>query len=96
MKTSTTTLIMSYLTYCKQNKRLDSKTIKAYRIDLVQFATSVPTTSITSITPDIIKCYIATQHQIYKPKTVKRKILHLLKLSSLISKKMTSYLLVRS
>lgn len=64
----------SYLTYCQQNKRLDPKTIKAYRIDLIQFATTISATYINAITPDTIKSYIATLHQTYKPKSVKRKI----------------------
>ena len=37
----TTTLlsthIQNYLTYCKNQKRLDEKTLKAYRLDLEQF-----------------------------------------------------------
>ena len=30
-----------YLTYCRTQKRLDGKTLKAYRIDLTQFGTSL-------------------------------------------------------
>ena len=81
MKTSTTTtspaitsLIPPYLTYCRQNKRLDSKTIKAYRIDLTQFAAAVTATDISAITPEALKSHIASLHLTYKPKTVKRKI----------------------
>lgn len=80
MKTSTTSTslttlpITSYLAYCRQNKRLDPKTIKAYRIDLTQFAVATTDTNINNINPDIIKSYIATLHNTYKPKTVKRKI----------------------
>ena len=80
MHTSTTTspavtsLITPYLTYCRQNKRLDPKTIKAYRIDLTQFVAAIPNTNINSITPDTIKSHIASLHLTYKPKTVKRKI----------------------
>ena len=71
---SVTSHITSYLAYCNQNKRLDPKTIKAYRIDLTQFSAAVTVTSINAITSDTIKSYIATLHQTYKPKTVKRKI----------------------
>ena len=80
METSTTTspaitsLIPPYLIYCRQNKRLDPKTIKAYRIDLTQFVAAIPNTNINSITPDTIKSHIASLHLTYKPKTVKRKI----------------------
>lgn len=69
-----TSLITPYLIYGRQNKRLDPKTIKAYRIDLTQFVAAIPNTNINSITPDNIKSHIATLHQSYKPKTVKRKI----------------------
>ena len=31
------TITKQYLNYCKVHKNLDSKTIKAYRIDLEQF-----------------------------------------------------------
>lgn len=62
-----------YLTYCITQKRLDSKTIKAYRIDLKQFAQYF-SVSMNNITPDSLEEYIATLHQTYKPKTVKRKV----------------------
>ena len=47
------TLIENYLEYCGAQKRLDEKTLKAYRIDLNQFSewTSVP--DITKITSGI-------------------------------------------
>lgn len=71
------TQITDYLSFCQSNKRLDPKTIKAYRIDLTQFAnqlTKKTNSDLSRITPDIINSYIATLHQTYKPKTVKRKI----------------------
>ncbi len=67
------TQIDIYLKYCKSQKRLDEKTIKAYQIDLRQFA-AFTTLEIGDITPDILENYIAHLHQKYKPKTVKRKI----------------------
>lgn len=66
--------INTYLKYCKSQKRLDKKTLKAYRIDLAQFSSQIAEPEITSITPDILEDYIATLHQKFKPKTVKRKI----------------------
>lgn len=66
--------INNYLNYCQEQKRLDSKTLKAYQIDLKQFYSDILTTEINQITPDIIEKYIAKLHQIYKPKTVKRKL----------------------
>lgn len=68
------TQIKHYLEYCKTQKRLDEKTLKAYRIDLRQFQTEIPTQELTEITSEILENYIATLHQKYKPKTVKRKI----------------------
>lgn len=66
--------INDYLAYCRSQKRLDEKTLKAYRIDLAQFYEKFPDTEINDITPAILENYIAELHQKYKPKTVKRKI----------------------
>lgn len=63
-----------YLEYCEFQKRLDKKTLKAYRIDLRQFSEQFNLTNFTDITPQILETYIAKLHQQYKPKTVKRKI----------------------
>ena len=68
------THIKNYLEYCNLQKRLDEKTLKAYKIDLRQFLEKVIITEIQEITPDILEEYIASLHQLYKPKTVKRKI----------------------
>lgn len=58
----------------QESKRLDSKTINAYRIDLRQFSEQNITQNASSITSDMLENYVATLHQKYKPKTVKRKI----------------------
>ena len=63
-----------YLEYCQLQKRLDSKTIKAYRIDLTQFINQVSINDISEITPGKLEDFIGELHQMYKPKTVKRKI----------------------
>lgn len=63
-----------YLEYCKSQKRLDNKTIKAYRIDLKQFATFFNNTDIHTISVDNIENFISYLHQNFKPKTVKRKL----------------------
>ncbi len=68
------THINNYLEYCKSQKRLDKKTQKAYSIDLKQFCSIISTNSITNITTGTLEDFIATLHQKYKPKTVKRKI----------------------
>ena len=63
-----------YLEYCQYQKRLDTKTLKAYRIDLTQFYMQIQPTHILDVTPEILEHFIAALHQTYKPKTVKRKI----------------------
>ena len=68
------TQLDNYLEFCQFQKRLDSKTLKAYRIDLTQFIRQVLISDIYTITPNILEKYITTLHQKYKPKTVKRKI----------------------
>lgn len=68
------THIANYLEYCGTQKRLDEKTLKAYRIDLRQFSEQTSSQEITEITSETLENYIAKLHQQYKPKTVKRKI----------------------
>lgn len=66
--------IKNYLEYCQHQKRLDKKTLKAYRIDLRQFFERNADFAITEITSEALEKYIAQLHAMYKPKTVKRKI----------------------
>lgn len=63
--------VRSYLEYCEVQKRLDGKTLKAYRIDLRQFLEQMVD---AEITVDLLEEYIGKLHKEYKPKTVKRKI----------------------
>lgn len=67
-------IIDTYLLYCKTQKRLDEKTIKAYRIDLTQFSAFFQASNITSITVSDLESFIAHLNLSYKPKTVRRKI----------------------
>lgn len=62
-----------YLEYCRYRKRLDSKTLKAYRIDLKQYA-SYSNTSADCFSKGSLDSYLTILHKQYKPKTVKRKI----------------------
>ena len=64
--------IRNYLDYCTMQKRLDSKTLKAYRTDLLQFASY--TSNDSCLTQETLEEYIAHLHQKYQPKTVRRKI----------------------
>lgn len=68
------TQIQDYLTYCKTQKCLDEKTLKAYKIDLRQFQEQTDILDITQITSHTLENHIARLHQQYKPKTVKRKV----------------------
>ena len=66
--------IQNYLDYCQRQKRLDTKTLKAYQIDLTQFSAKISITSLSDITPAVLEEFIGELHQKYRPKTVKRKI----------------------
>ena len=68
------TIINYYLDFCQYQKRLDAKTMKAYRIDLKQFSMQISAGRLVDITPDVLEKYIMSLHQSYKPKTAKRKI----------------------
>ena len=68
------THIDEYLNYCETQKRLDAKTLKAYKIDLTQFISEIVTENIVDITPTMLETFIANLHTKHRPKTVKRKI----------------------
>lgn len=67
-------LIKEYLLFCENQKRLDEKTLKAYRIDLYQFLNLIQNDSLDAICTDLLETYICKLHQTYKAKTAKRKI----------------------
>lgn len=64
--------IGKYLDYCKFQKELDEKTIRAYRADLKQFVSLVGE---NENTPDkeTLNLYLSYLHRMYKQKTIKRK-----------------------
>jgi len=65
--------IAEYLEYCEYRKRLNTKTLKAYRIDLKQYEHFC--SDITDYTSkNTVDRFITDLHKQYKPKTVKRKI----------------------
>lgn len=66
--------IHNYLEYCHAQKRLDEKTLKAYRIDLRQFTEKIPIPNAAEIASSDLEDYIAELHRQYKPRTAKRKI----------------------
>jgi len=65
--------ITEYIEYCQFRKRLDRKTLKAYRIDLTQY-NDYSSTLPDCFAKDTVDHYITSLHKQYKPKTVKRKI----------------------
>ncbi len=71
---STEIYIKDYLHICSTQKRLDTKTIRAYTIDLQQFICFFNVIDISAIDPEQLEIYIANLHSQYKPRTVKRKI----------------------
>lgn len=65
--------INKYLHYCKFQKELDDKTIKAYRADLEQFSALIGENE-KDLDKEKINSYLQYLHRSYKQKTVKRKI----------------------
>lgn len=68
------TLKDEYLLFCQNQKCLDEKTLKAYKIDLIQFLKMINTDLLAEINTNLLENYICALHQTYKPKTAKRKI----------------------
>lgn len=66
-------LLQEYLDYCKYEKNLNDKTIKAYGTDLRQFRTFF-TGNEKSIDKYVIRAYIRHMHTQYKTRTIKRKL----------------------
>jgi len=66
--------IKNYLYYCKYQKKLSQKSIKAYSIDLKQFISYFGFEEEQSLMKTGICSYISELHKIYSPKTVKRKL----------------------
>lgn len=65
--------IARYLQDCEFQKGLDTKTLKAYRIDLMQFAAFEEQGKLL-LDRDGVMAYITSLHQSYKPRSVRRKI----------------------
>lgn len=66
-------LINQYLKYCKYRKNLNSKTLKAYRIDLNQYLTFACSHLSDGLLRTTVDSYITELHKEFKPKTIKRK-----------------------
>ena len=68
-----TPVIKNYLEFCAELRRLDAKTIRAYKTDLQQLNTFFQK-DLSQLKPEELNEYIRDLHTKYKPKTVKRKI----------------------
>lgn len=65
--------IASYFDYCKYQKKLDSKTIKAYNIDITQFFLYLDDTNSNIIIRSTIENYIEYLSKQFKVASIKRK-----------------------
>lgn len=65
--------IQGYLNHCRYEKCLDSKTLKAYKTDLIQFDTYIKYND-GNYSKESIQSYIASLYGSYSVKSVKRKI----------------------
>lgn len=64
---------IEYLHYCANQKHLDLKTIKAYRIDIQQYMNFIESKR-SEITRESINLYLSYLNQTFMPRSVKRKI----------------------
>ena len=79
-----------YLNYCAKQKRLDPKTVKAYRIDIRQYLDFIGSNH-TELTRKSIDDYLSDLNQIFMPRSVKRKIAAIKSFSSYISEKHSEF-----
>lgn len=63
--------VVDYLHYCQDQKQLNEKTMKSYRIDLTQFYEFFNKEEVTT---EGLNDYVQSLHFKFKPNTVKRKI----------------------
>ncbi|MDO5574939.1 MAG: tyrosine-type recombinase/integrase [bacterium] len=64
--------IEEYLYYCQYQKQLDEKTIRAYKADLIHFIDYMEVKG--TIDRENINAYLVKLHNLYKQKSVKRKV----------------------
>lgn len=63
----------NYIKFCEQQKRLNEKTVKAYRIDITQFLGLIDEHHY-NLSRECIEAYLVHLNQRYKPRSIKRKI----------------------
>ena len=54
------TFFEEYIAFCQYQKRLDRKTLNAYKTDLKQFSQQLHSISIEAVTPDMLENYISS------------------------------------
>ncbi len=74
-------MVQRYLNACENQKKLDRKTVKAYRIDLRQFLEFTALRK-AGWNRETIKAYVSHLNEKYQPRTVKRKLASLRALSA--------------
>lgn len=67
-------LMEEYLRYCLYRKRLDEKTVRAYRTDLLYFNRFIEENALDYLDKASISQYVDRLHSTMAPRTVKRKI----------------------
>ena len=67
-------LLDEYVIFCNNYKRLNFKTVKAYKLDIMHYLNNIPSQKHLDVDKDIFKKYVLMLHNTYKPKTVKRKL----------------------
>lgn len=67
-------MVPTYLEYCRDAKQLDNKTLKAYRIDLGQLAGELEEKDLRAVSAKELEAVYGAYHKTLKPKTVKRKM----------------------
>ena len=65
--------VQQYLYVCEMQKRLNPKTLKAYRIDLLQMCQYMDSTGL-ALTKVMLSNYIMKMNRTFRPRSVKRKL----------------------
>ena len=73
MRELTQKIVEDYISYCSVQKKLDDKTVKAYRIDLRQFSEFMADTD-GGLTRENLSDFIVHLNRSFSPKSVKRKV----------------------
>lgn len=74
MKNNNITTLGMYLDFCKNQKRLNPNTLRAYRIDILQFSSFITPKSFPETDKLALENYIKMLHNRYSPRSAKRKI----------------------